>query len=918
MAKRRRGIHRHSHRLVFEVLEHRQLLASDPVITEFMARNSGFLQDGDGNTSDWIEVYNAGDAPVDLGGYRLTDKQDNLSRWVFPSIVIQPNGYLVVFASGQDVDDYVDAAGNLHTNFALDADGEYLALAATDGAIVSQYGSSQNDYPPQLRDVSFGLGTLSGGDVEPEPGYMATATPGLPNVSNEQVFVGFVADTTFSVRRGFYTAPQTVAITTATPGASVYFSTDGSQPGPANPSASRYAGSLLIESTTVLRAAAFKDNYIPSTVQTATYLFLNDVIHQPTRPPGFPTKWWAGKPADYGMNQAIVQDPAYRNEIIVGLQSIPTMSIVMDTEDLFGPEGIYVQLRRGRDSERPTSVEIIDPAGGDAYQVDAGIRIHGNDSRDPYKTRKYSFRLAFRDEYGAKKLTYPLFPDAPVDRFDNIVLRAGLTGRDPTFMRDAFGRATARHMGKIDGHATFVHLYLNGLYWGLYNAVERPDAKLTAEYFGGDDDEYDSIHMGANGGVVDGDRGRYDQFSARGASTLFSTESFEEIERYVDLDSLFDFLILSEYLGSDELRITGSRTDTPHFRYFLWDLEFTLRDGPFVDTKFKSLRDDALALGLRIALSRRPDLRMRFADQVHKHFFNGGALTVEALTTRWQQQASDLHAAIIGESARWGNTKPLWGAPRLPANFTRDTDWTAAVATVTDRVFPSRGLVFLRQLRTQGYYPSVDAPLYDKHGGTVASGFELTMDNQNAEGTLYFTLDGTDPRLAGGDNSPTSIIYDGTPIALIGDVTVKSRILLDGEWSALNQASFVVMAELDAETYEAGDVNRDHRFDRLDIVQVLQAAKFQTGRPADWVEGDWDGDRQFNRMDIVAALQTGNYLAGPYAANSPVEFVLAEFGSVGSKDSSLGSSVLAQELLDSSLTSSLDSNPFAGHPPEWL
>jgi hypothetical protein len=124
-----------------EPLENRLLLAAHPVVTEFMASNGSTLDDGDGNSPDWIEVFNAGDAAVDLVGYRQTDKLDNLSRWSFPQVVLQPKDYLVIFASNQELDDYVDAAGNLHTNFALDADGEYLALIAPDDTIVSQFGS---------------------------------------------------------------------------------------------------------------------------------------------------------------------------------------------------------------------------------------------------------------------------------------------------------------------------------------------------------------------------------------------------------------------------------------------------------------------------------------------------------------------------------------------------------------------------------------------------------------------------------------------------------------------------------------------------------------------------------------------------------------------------------------------------------
>jgi hypothetical protein len=58
----------------------------------------------------------------------------------------------------------------------------------------------------------------------------------------------------------------------------------------------------------------------------------------------------------------------------------------------------------------------------------------------------------------------------------------------------------------------------------------------------------------------------------------------------------------------------------------------------------------------------------------------------------------------------------------------------------------------------------------------------------------------------------------------------------------------------------AGDADRDGSFDFLDIVQVLQAAKYGTGEPADWSEGDWDGNGVFDRLDIVLALSAGNYV----------------------------------------------------------
>jgi hypothetical protein len=145
-------------RFTFETLEARWVLAAQPIITEFMASNNSTLLDGNGAASDWIELYNAGDQSVNLAGYTLTDDPQELEKWSFPSKNLAPGEYLVVFASGNNS---ADAAGNLHTNFALSAGGEYLALAAPNGTILSEFGSATENYPAQSEDASYGRGYAS-------------------------------------------------------------------------------------------------------------------------------------------------------------------------------------------------------------------------------------------------------------------------------------------------------------------------------------------------------------------------------------------------------------------------------------------------------------------------------------------------------------------------------------------------------------------------------------------------------------------------------------------------------------------------------------------------------------------------------------------------------------------------------------
>ncbi len=138
-------------------------LPAAPVISEFLADNDGGLKDEDGDDEDWIEIYNPDSAPVDMAGWRLTDDITRPSKWVFPSVVIPGNGRLIVWASNKNRD-----VGQLHTNFQLDQDGEYLALISPAGTATSEW----NPFPFQSKNWSFGSGI--GGNV--------TTTDGTPSI----------------------------------------------------------------------------------------------------------------------------------------------------------------------------------------------------------------------------------------------------------------------------------------------------------------------------------------------------------------------------------------------------------------------------------------------------------------------------------------------------------------------------------------------------------------------------------------------------------------------------------------------------------------------------------------------------------------------------------------------------------------
>ncbi|MHC4324395.1 MAG: lamin tail domain-containing protein, partial [Planctomycetota bacterium] len=254
------------------------------------------------------------------------------------------------------------------------------------------------------------------------PQYFSEATPGEFNVSGA---MNIVADTSFSIDRGFYDTPFDVEITCDTPGVTIRYTLDGSTPSETH--GNEYFIPIRISSTTCLRAMAFRPGWMSTNVDTQTYIFLEHVIRQPGKPFGFPERWGSTS-ADYEMDPEVVNDPQYRGKMRESLLSIPTMSIVTETDNIFGAGGIYSNsLSAGVAWERPASVEYFFADGTTGFQVNAGLRIYGgNPFRGMNLTRKKSFRLLFKREYGPTKLNYRLFdaPDA-VERFDTIVLRAG-------------------------------------------------------------------------------------------------------------------------------------------------------------------------------------------------------------------------------------------------------------------------------------------------------------------------------------------------------------------------------------------------------------------------------------------------------------------------------------------------------------
>jgi len=787
------------------------------LINELMASNSGCIQDPQRQYDDWIEIHNYGLDAIDIGGMYLTDNLSDTTKWRIPAYntavtIIPAGGYLLIWADNDTTD------AGLHANFKLSADGEEIGLFDSDGITLIDSITFDN----QATDISYGR--------YPDAGdYWQSFDSPSPGAQNISAYLGEVTEVEFSHNRGFYESLFYVTIATETDGAIIYYTLDGSEPydtesGGRSPNGIIYTDPVPINQTTSLRAIAVKPGWMPSKINTQTFIFLDDVLQQPRSPSGFPTSW-GGTSADYEMDPDIVQDSRYNGMMKDALLSIPTMSLVMNKDDLFDSrEGIYANPEgHGVSWERPGSMELIYTDGTDGIQVNCGIRIQGGAFRSWGLTKKKSFRLLFKGIYGPTKLRYPLFGEDAVEQFDTVVLRAGANDGyawnsaryTEQYTRDEFGRSLQQATGNAGAHGIFVHLYVNGIYWGLYNPCERPDAAFSASYYGGDKEDWDAIH---DLSASNGDTSAWNQMISKCRRAANSDEVFWELQgnnpdgtpnpaypNLLDVTNYIDYLIVNLWGGNWDWPWKNwwagrDRTiDSTGFKFYCWDYENTMGNNLGRSPLNKNaLQNNFSSAGVpHENLSGNAEYRMLFADRVHKFFFNGAILTPESLIRRYTDMAATVEKAIIAESARWGDqhhSTPLtledWYDHGSNYNDGRaGRDW------ILNYYIPQRSDIVMRQFRNAGLYPDVDAPVFVingayEHGGQISEDDLLSMIAP--DGTIWYTLDGSDPRVQDTTPQATVLVPENAdkralvPTGNIGENWKSSGDFDDSAWLSCN------------------------------------------------------------------------------------------------------------------------------------
>ena len=528
------------------------------------------------------------------------------------------------------------------------------------------------------------------------------------------------------------------------------------------------------------------------------------------------------------MDPEITQDAAYASKIKESLLSLPTLSLVMDINNLFGKEnneqtgGIYIYTGApgnneipvdGKGWERPVSMEFFDSNNKLDFQINCGIQLHGGHSRRPEKSPKHSFRVMFKDEYGPTRLNQVLFGDSASSNFNSLVLGAGFGN---TFVhwqngermrmqmiRDSWAKDTQLAMGHHAGHGRFVHLYLNGLYWGIYNLTEHLDDDFAKTYLGGDREDYDIIKDYAE--VVAGNTNAWNSLLQLAAANLAIDANYYKLVGknsdgsrntlapvLIDPVSLADYMIINFYGGNTDwdhhnwIAMRNRMLPDKGFEFFTWDSEHVL----------KNLSDNTVGennIGRPSFLFRQmlnnAKFKELFMSRVQLHCFNGGTLTKESNISRWMKRADEIESAILAESARWGDYRRDVHSYATEGPFILYTPevWDNEKLYLLNTYFPQRTDAFIKQLKSAGLFPVIDAPEFFINGEKISSsrindGDELTL--KASQGIIYYTIQGGDPIDGGG--SPFS-----NALKLENSTTVKARVRNGNQWSALSEVNLV-------------------------------------------------------------------------------------------------------------------------------
>ncbi|MBN8653004.1 MAG: CotH kinase family protein [Cytophagales bacterium] len=478
------------------------------------------------NFSPWVELHNAGNTSVQVGGYFLSDDQTNPTKWKIPAgVSIAAKGYLLIWCDDRNT--------GLHTSFSLDSDGERVVLTSPTNQLVDQI-----EFPKQHTNVSYGRITDGGATWS----YLSTPSPASKNESPNGEVV--LAVPIASIKSGRYAATQSITLTHATSATEIRYTLDGSAP---RPTSLLYSSPISISQTTTLKARAFNAGMIPGETLVETYFINERAFNLPV--------------------VSISTRPDYLSNNTIGIYTNGTNGIAGNCNN--NP------VNWNQDWDRHASVSFFDASGKINHSQFVDISIGGGCSRN---NPQRSFIVKARDKYGDNVMEYKLFSDKPHDRYGGFTMRNSGNDFNVSMFRDALMQELTRSQlkGAYLAYKPTV-FYLNGQYWGIQNMREKIDADYIETNYGIKRNDLDLLESWGN--AVEGTNTAYFTY----LNTLQTlnpalTSTFDFIEQNIEVQEYINYLVAQIYFGNTDwpgnnIKYWKKRSGGK-FRWLLYDLDF--------------------------------------------------------------------------------------------------------------------------------------------------------------------------------------------------------------------------------------------------------------------------------------------------------------------------------------------------------
>jgi hypothetical protein len=531
---------------------------------------------------------------------------------------------------------------------------------------------------------------------------------------------------------GLPASPPTITVSlSAAADAAIHLTTNGTNP---SRYSELYSGTMGANRTLVVRAIAAKEGWLPSTSVTRSFLFKEDILGtspEGTTPTnqqgardasnkltgllqGYPeTSEVNGYPLRYEMHPNVVRDK--KNTLLMELDAVPVISIVGPVADLFQLEsgGIYPNSGktdnywagragpdpRSRDWERACSFEFIKADKSSFVQSNAGLSMTGGSSLYQDVTRKHNMRIQFDATYGLDKLQYQLFTDFAGDSFKTIHVKNPTHDawsqtnfgqyQQASYCDEGWIRSAQRVMGHENPRRRWVHLFLNGIYWGPYELTERVDSDYIRGHAGAlGDATYDVLKQRSSSdppnanevAAIDGTTTAWDNLitlcssfgaAVSGNQPLAAQDSlYSQILGAMDVDNYIDYLLCYAYAQgydwpTNNFRIARSNNLSDNrFRFYVWDAEWALQPEEYNQNAASRISVASHVTRPHSILRNYSAYKQKFAERLRYHFHlqpgvNGsGALADTASGDRavqlFQSEMAKFQPVLYSESARWG------------------------------------------------------------------------------------------------------------------------------------------------------------------------------------------------------------------------------------------------------------------------